>query len=279
MRRMATHPNLAGGHAVGFGATARTDNWWVEALVTGVVFLFFIVYTTWAALQGQYYFAEPYLSPFYAPTLFIDPSAAGAAPVSHAWFGAWPSWWPSFLPASPAVLILAFPGSFRFTCYYYRKAYYRSFAGSPPGCAVGPLGGARQYGGETGLLLFQNLHRYSMYFAVAFVFMLAYDAILAFFHEGTFGIGVGTVILVINTILIGGYTFGCHSFRHMVGGGNDCMSCGKATLQYNAWKKASWFNVRHMPFAWASLVWVMIADLYIRLMSMGVIHDLNTWGI
>jgi hypothetical protein len=28
------------------------------------------------------------------------------------------------LPFSPALLILPFPGGFRFTCYYYRGAYY-----------------------------------------------------------------------------------------------------------------------------------------------------------
>ena len=38
---------------------------------------------------------------------------------------------------TPAILILPFPGLFRFTCYYYRKAYYRSFAMTPPACAVG----------------------------------------------------------------------------------------------------------------------------------------------
>jgi hypothetical protein len=32
-----------------------------------------------------------------------------------------------------------------------------------------------------------------------------------------------------------------------------------------------------MQFAWASLLWVMFSDLYVRLVSMGVIHDLNTW--
>jgi hypothetical protein len=32
-----------------------------------------------------------------------------------------------------------------------------------------------------------------------------------------------------------------------------------------------------MQFAWASLIWVMVADLYVRLLSMGVIKDLNTW--
>jgi hypothetical protein len=28
-----------------------------------------------------------------------------------------------------------------------------------------------------------------------------------------------------------------------------------------------------------SLIWVMVTDLYVRLLSHGVIGDLNTWGI
>ena len=86
------------------------------------------------------------------------------------------------------------------------------------------------------------------------------------------------IILTINAVLLAAYCFGCHSFRHMIGGRSDCMSCGKATLQYGAWKKATWFNERHLEFAWLSLIWVMVTDLYIRLLSMGVITDLNTWN-
>jgi hypothetical protein len=56
------------------------------------------------------------------------------------------------------------------------------------------------------------------------------------------------------------------------------MSCGKSTATFGAWKRVSWFNGRHMQFAWASLLWVMITDVYVRLVSMGVIKDLNTWG-
>jgi len=265
----------------GFGATRRTDDWWKGPAVTLFVFLTFIVYTTWAALQGNHYFVDPYLSPFYSPVLFTtDPSLAiaGAAPVSHAWFGYFPSWWPGFVPLSPAILILVFPGSFRFTCYYYRKAYYRSFAGSPPGCAVGPAAKSKRYRGETALMLFQNLHRFAMYFALAFIVFLGIDAVKAFFWHGQFGIGVGSIIITINVILIAAYTFGCHSFRHLIGGRSDCMSdCGKPTLKQGAFKKASWFNSRHMQFAWASLIWVMVTDLYIRLVSMGVITDLHTW--
>lgn len=272
---MAPHTRAVGGHAEGFGATERTDSWMLLPVVTAVVFLTFIVYTTWAALQGEHYAWGPYLSPFYSPLLWsTDPAA-----IHHSWFGAWPSWWPSFIPASPAVLILIFPGSFRFTCYYYRKAYYRSFAGSPPGCAVGPLANSRPYNGETFLLIFQNLHRYAMYFALLFVVFLSYDAVVSFFNDGHVGVGVGSIILTINAVLLAAYCFGCHSFRHMIGGRTDCMSCGKMTLKYGAWKRATWFNELHQEFAWLSLVWVMVTDLYIRLLSMGVIHDPNTWGL
>src|SRR4051794_31521343 len=191
---MATHlPVLPGGHAEGFGATARTDRWWVGPGFTFVVFTTFVVYTTWALFQAKHYYFGPYLSPYYSPVLLTDPHAPGAAPLAHAWFGMWPSWWPSFVPSSPAMLILIFPLSFRMSCYYYRKAYYRSFAGSPPGCAVGPLASKRKYRGETALLLIQNLHRYALYAALAFIFLLGWDAIKAFSRDGHLGIGVGSL--------------------------------------------------------------------------------------
>ena len=42
--------------------------------------------------------------------------------------------WPALIPF--AALTLPFLLLFRLTCYYYRKAYYRSFWISPPACAV-----------------------------------------------------------------------------------------------------------------------------------------------
>ncbi|MBX3156090.1 MAG: succinate dehydrogenase [Deltaproteobacteria bacterium] len=276
---MATHLPVVGGYVEGFGKTCRTDDWKSGPLITLIVFSTFVIYTTWAALQGNHYFHDPYLSPFYSPVLYTDPSVAGAAPASHAWIGTFPSWWPAFVPLSPAILILVFPGSFRFTCYYYRKAYYRAFAGSPPGCAVGPLNARRRYRGETAMLVFQNLHRYALYFALIFILILGWDAIQSFRPPGkTFGVGVGSVILTINVVLIAAYTFGCHSFRHLVGGRKDVLGhCGEPSLASKSWTKATWFNERHMQFAWASLIWVMLTDVYIRLVSHGVIRDLHTW--
>jgi hypothetical protein len=269
---------VLGGHPQQLGGTLRSDAWWAGPLLTFVIISSALTYLTWAMFQGEHYYAEPYLSPVYSPVLFTKLDVPGAAPLAHAWFGEWPKWWPAFFlfPASPAFLILPFPGMFRFTCYYYRKAYYRSFGFSPPGCAVSP-GSRPKYHGETRLFIFQNLHRFALYFALAYLVILTYDAIISFSKGGELGIGVGSIVITINAVLLASYTFGCHSFRHLIGGGKDCMSCGEATVQYKAWKGATWFNGRHMQFAWVSLFWVSFTDIYVRLVSMGVIKDLNTW--
>jgi hypothetical protein len=272
------HLQILGGHPQGVASTMRTDAWWLGPAVTLAILLGFIVYATWAALQGNHYYAGPYLSPFYSPVVFTDLSVPGAAPLWHAWGGEFPAWWPAFVPASPAVIILIFPGLFRFTCYYYRKAYYRAFAGSPPACAVTPMAQKRPYRGETAFLLFQNIHRYALYFALAYLVILTYDAVVAFSYEGQLGVGVGSIVLTINVIMLAGYTLGCHSFRHLIGGHDDCMSCGQNTTKHSLWKRASWLNGMHMQFAWVSLLWVAFSDVYVRLVSQGVIRDLNTWG-
>jgi len=278
-------PALTGGYDNGFGKTQRIDMWWQEPLLTVVGLGLFIIYATWAALQGNHYFYDPYISPFYAPPVFVDPSVAGAAPVSHALFGSWPKWWPAFLPVSPALFILVFPGVFRMTCYYYRKAYYRSFMATPPACGVEPFK-QNNYTGETTLFLFQNLHRYAMYAAVVFIIILSYDAFIAFFKDGVFGVGVGSIVLTINAALLAAYTFGCHSIRHLIGGKFDSFgvcdgsgNCGNkiGSPCHTKWKAVTYLNERHMKFAWISLFWVGFTDLYIRLVSMGIIHDFSTW--
>ena len=262
--------------------TLRTDNWWSYPAAVVFGFTAFVVYSTWAAFQGQYYFYAgaatgegfgEYLSPMYSPILWIKEGVAGGAPLHHAWFGTMPAWFPPFI--TPAFFIVGFPLAFRFTCYYYRKAYYRAFAGSPSACAVAAVP-QKPYKGETGLLIFQNLHRYAMYFAVIFVFILSYDAIMAFFRDGKFGVGVGSLVLTINPILIGAYTFGCHSVRHLVGGKMDCMSC--SSMRLKTWKQVTKLNSRHELWAWCSLIWVGFTDIYVRLVSMGIWHDVSTWG-
>jgi len=274
-----THAStVLGGHRTGLAATLRTDAWWIGPALTFAGFSAFIIYSTWAGLQGMHYFVDPYLSPMYSPLLWVQPGVAGGAPVADAWFGTWPAWFPALIPVSPAVLIVGFPLSFRFTCYYYRKAYYRSFAMTPPGCAVSPIQ-RKKFLGEKGLLIFQNLHRYALYAALVFLAILSVDAVKSYFRAGHFGVGVGSIILTINPILIGLYTFGCHSLRHLVGGRLDCYSCdGVSGVRYTLWKRITALNERHMLFAWMSLLWVGWTDLYIRLVSMGVLHDFNSWS-
>jgi len=228
----------------------------------------FIVYTTWAAFQGDYYSYGPYLSPYYSPEIF------GNSP--HAWFGGQPSWWPEIIPFSPAFLILLGPAGMRFTCYYYRGSYYKAFWADPPACAVSEP--RKTYWGENSFpLIIQNVHRYFMYVAVIFVFILAYDSMKAMWFvdaatgESHFGIGIGTLVLMANATLIGCYTFGCHSFRHLVGGIKDQLS--RAPVRKKLYDCSSCLNRKHSNWAWASLFCVAFADVYVRLVAMGIITD------
>ena len=265
------------GRPEALGRTSRMDRWWATPAATAAGLIFFFGYLTLRAFNATYVWFDPYISPTVAPPLFTPASGyPGAVPVNHAWLGAFPSWWPSFLPQSPAFFIPGLAIAFRFTCYYYRGAYYKAVALTPPACAV--RGAAKRYRGETALLLFQNLHRYTLYGAVFLLACLWWEGLAAFFRNGQFGIGVGTVVMLVNAALLTGYTFGCHSWRHLIGGRLDCFSCGNAmSSSYSLWNGSTWLNERHMAFAWVSLVWVAFTDFYIYLVSSGALVDLNTW--
>jgi hypothetical protein len=266
---------LAGSPAlVRLEKTERRDAWWLELVPVWILLGGFGVYATWRAFEGDFYSWGPYLSPFYSP--LIDPQ--------HHWWR-----------FSPAILILGGPLSFRATCYYYRKAYYRAFFLDPPACAVGEKPG--NYRGESRFpFILQNLHRYALYLALVFICFLWYDAIRAFwfppaywignaqsaagaepsFFAGQFGIGLGSLIMLANVILLTLYTFSCHSLRHLIGGKLDCFSCAAAGgVRHSGWKLSSYLNERHMLFAWASLISVGATDFYIRLVATGAIRDLK----
>jgi hypothetical protein len=251
-----------------FAETMRRDPWWVQPAIVLIILSSFIVYATWAAFQGRHYAHGPYLSPFYSPELFGD--------SPHAWFGPKPAWWPGWLVFSPALLILPFPGLFRVTCYYYRGAYYKAFWADPPACAVGEP--RKAYRGEASFpLIVQNIHRYFLYVALCFLVVLTYDVYQALWFtdpatgQTEFGIGVGTLVLAANVILLGGYTLGCHSMRHVVGGYLDRLS--RSPVRQRAYDCSSCLNRAHMRWAWTSLFSVAFADLYVRLCSMGIWSD------
>ncbi len=243
-----------------FGETTRRDRWWIQPVAVFLGFSAFIVYATWAALQGAHYSLPDHnlLSPFYSPE--FDK----------------PGWWPSWLMFSPAFFILWAPGGFRFTCYYYRGAYYKAFWADPPSCSVGEP--RKSYWGERSLpLVLQNVHRFFLYVALFFLVFLAHDVYKALWFKdpatGTvsFGVGVGTLVLALNVGLLSSYTLGCHSLRHLVGGCLDQLT--RAPARRRAYNCVSCLNKRHMFWAWCSLFWVGFSDLYVRLCSMGVWTD------
>jgi len=255
-----TPPGSAAGQGFGlrFGSTERTDRWWLTPALQALGLLILIGYANYAAFLGAahyHYIAEgrDYLSPFFSP--YIHPTRL-------------PSW------LSPALIVLVIPLGFRATCYYYRKAYYRSFFGDPFACAVGEAR-SKGYCGEVKFpFVLQNLHRYFLYVAMVLLVFLWSDVVRAFTIGGRFGAGVGSFTILFSTGTLTLYTFSCHSLRHLVGGKLDCFSCAAAGgPREKAWSVVSVLNEHHMAWAWWSLFAVCFADFWVRMCSMGVLAD------
>ena len=244
-----------------YGKTHRKDRWWVEPLLSGSGLGLFVIYSTVSVLIGPNwaYETDPavYLSPFFEP-LFT------------------PEWLPRWF--SPGILILWGPIGFRTTCYYYRRTYYRSYLLSPPACAVAEP--AASYSGEAKFpFILQNVHRYTMYVALVFAGLLWVGAAKSFWLPGEgLGVGLGSLILTANAFFISMYTIGCHSLRHWVAGGlNSFSRTPIRRLRRKAWEIFTIANEKHRLWAWVSMIFVGVTDLYIRLVATGVIPDLNTW--
>jgi len=248
--------------------TLRRDDWARSPIVTATFLTVFVVYSTWAVFQNAYYYAgtqfhRDLLSPFYSPCI-----AGSCVPGSHGGFVI--SWW----MLSPGILVLLGPLGFRLTCYYYRKAYYRSFWQSPPACGVAD--GHTSYSGETRFpLILQNIHRYFFFIGLLFCVILSIDAVMAFRlpGDGGYGMSIGTVVLCANAVLLWLYTLSCHACRHMCGG--NVKQFSKHRVRYNVWKTLTPLNAKHMQLAWVSLTFVALADLYVRLVASGTITDLK----
>ncbi len=245
-RPVRPQPSLA-------GTLVPTDTrsgqpWWLQPVLVVVGLTLFGIYAVVVSLQNAG-FVDPYQSPFYSP---------------HVPFGG--VWAPFF--------VLWVPLGFRATCYYYRKAYYRSFFWDPPSCVRPDPHGGRYTGERRFPFILNNFHRFFLYLSIIVVIVLWVDALRAFDFGGRFGIGVGTVLLVANAALLSLYTFSCHSFRHLVGGGTACFSCSLAgNAQHSFWRGVSAINGRHALFAWLSLTSLFLSDLYIRLLLAGIIVD------
>jgi hypothetical protein len=245
--------------------TLRQDRWWLQPTVTATVLIAFVGYATYAAFANKDFYVgaaqhRDLISPFYSPCL--THTCANVGVTGTVW-----SWW----TISPAILILIFPLGFRMTCYYYRRAYYRSIWLSPPNCAVADAHG--KYTGETRFpLILQNVHRWFFYAGLVFNVILTIDAVVAFRQPGIgIGVTVGTLVLCVNAALLWLYSLSCHSCRHLCGG--QVKSFSKHPIRHKLWKLVTPLNGIHMRFAWASLVFVALTDLYVRLVASGAFHD------
>ncbi|MFA1541297.1 hypothetical protein [Actinomadura monticuli] len=255
--------------------TLRKDNWRLYPITTFVIFTAWVVYATVRAFWGSAFYVPEYhyLTPFYSPCLneiCNDVVGQTGQRGNAAEFG-------TFLPESTrgwipfAAISLPFLLLFRLTCYYYRKAYYRSFWASPSACAVREPHG--KYTGERRFpLIGQNLHRYFWLAAVLISLINTYDAIRAFHgKDGGIGIGLGTVILVANVVLLWLYTLSCHSCRHIVGG--RLKNFSKHPFRYRMWGWVSKINERHGMYALITLGSLVVADAYVALVAGGAFND------
>jgi hypothetical protein len=250
--------------------TLRNDRWWIQPLVTAALLTAWVLYALVRTASQRAYFVPEfhYLSPFSSPcvTASCNPDAMD--------FGQWLGKFPPFVPFG--LLVLPFLLGFRLTCYYYRKAYYRAFWLSPPACAVAEP--HAKYTGETRFpLIMQNLHRYFFYAAVLVSLVNTYDVVRAFHgKDGGFGIGLGTIIMLVNVVMLWAYTASCHSCRHLVGGRIKHFS--RHPLRYALWTQVSKLNTRHMQLAWTTLGTLALTDAYIALVSSGTINDLRLFN-
>jgi len=270
-----TTGTLSPGRARITARTLRTDRYWVAPLLTVVGLTSWIAYATVRVFMQKWYWGaenldQPYLhylTPFYSPCI-----SNGCTPDA-AMFGTFlpDVWWLPF-----AALTLPFLFLFRFTCYYYRKAYYRSFWQSPTACAVNEP--HKKYKGESRLpMLGQNSHRYFFYAAALISLINTVDAFESFAgKDGGFGLGLGSFVLWANVIFLWTYTVSCHSCRHIMGG--RLTSFSKHPVRYKVWTFISKLNGKHMQLAWITLLTLVITDFYVMSVAAGWINDLRFYN-
>jgi hypothetical protein len=248
-------------------ATLRTDPWWRSPAVVAALLTIWVVYATVHVFLGRWYWVPQYhyLTPFYSPCV------SGACAAGSSALGQWFPKVPSIVPY--AIVSLPFVLGFRLSCYYYRRAYYRAFWRAPAACAVREPHAT--YTGETRLpLILQNLHRYFFYLVVLISILNTYDVVEAFHGKtGGVGFGLGTLIMLVNVVLLWGYTLSCHSCRHITGG--RLKNFSRHPVRYWAWTQVSKLNAKHMQLAWITLGTLMLTDLYILLLAAGVFPDLR----
>jgi hypothetical protein len=229
--------------------------WWIEPALTVVCYTAFVLYATWSVFSGTNVFFDPYVSPFFSTWLGFG---LFRVPVI------------GLLIPFLAVIPLGLRGS----CYYYRKSYFRSFFWDPPACAIQELKRGK-YRGETRFpWVLSNYHRYFLLLSLVVLLFLWIDVVRAFTYHGHFFIGLGSLVMLLNVILLTLYSGTCHSFRYLMGGRIDAFSRVRGGL---LWQRVTMtlnrLNPSHGAFAWYSMFSVALTDVFIRLLMAGVLHE------
>jgi hypothetical protein len=245
--------------------TLRSDPWWRKPAITAALLTIWVLYATVRVFTGHWYWVPQYhyLTPFYSPCV-----SGECVPGSSA-LGQW-------IPAIPPIIPYAFVSlpfvlGFRLSCYYYRGAYYKAFWRSPTACAIREPHAAQHGESRLPLVLF-NLHRFFFYMAMVISILNTWDLAQAFRGpDGNFGVGLGSLIMLVNVVGLWAYTISCHSCRHITGGRLKHFS--RHPVRYWIWTQVSKLNTRHMQLAWTTLGTLMLTDLYIMLVASGAFSD------
>jgi len=252
----------------GMGRTDRIDNWWAQPAVMGIGLILAVLWTLWRVV----FFSD-----------HIDYNVNGAHVISPMFspnvldwdmFSGWdhPSW------VNAAVLILWIPFSFRGTCYYMRRVYYRTFFASPVACWVDEpeINKKIGYQGEKRLFLINNLHRYFLYMVIPILLIKWWDIThtMTFSNDG-YGFTGGTIILFLEAVCLTFYVTSCHALRHLAGGMLDRWTTGISKVRGALFSKISIINRDHGFWFWISLVLVFVGDAWTIACSKGMINDFS----
>jgi hypothetical protein len=265
-------------NAGGFARTTRVDYWWLAPASTAIGLIIFFGYLTFRAFNATYVWFESVHQPHGGAPFFTPVSGyPGSVPLDHAWFGN--------VSLVVAAVSSAVTGILRAGA---RHCFPSHLLLLPRRVLQGGVHEATELRGGRVTFRLSRRTRAAPVSESAPLHALwrslphrlpVVGGPGAFFKQGHFGIGVGTVVMVMNAALLTGYTFGCHSWRHLIGGQLDCFTCEQRSVaSIRHVEGSTWLNERHMAFAWFCLVWVAFTDFYIYLVSSGTIRDLNTWG-
>lgn len=232
-------------------------------MVMGGALVALMVYTAWRlfVMDGAIHYDDHRVtSPIFSPDVIYLMGITG-----H------PGW------VNSAILILWIPFGFRGTCYYMRRVYYRSFFASPVACWVDEpaVNKAIGYAGEKRLFIFNNLHRYFLYLALAILLFKWWDVYHSMHIGHGFILDVGTLVLATESFLLTMYVTSCHAFRHLIGGNLDRWNGGLAGLRGRLFALVSSprLNQSHGFWFWTSLVFVFVGDLFVMGVANGSISE------